>query len=220
MGRLGGRHCNSCSDACVNFNLKALYVVCPPRPAPSGRDGLPGPSVLCVSNSESYCVRRSRGYFNCLANGELFKLDGLLLPVSVSQIAGFALRDQGPVRCHSICCWVSGPAPCCFFFRSAGFYTAISCQPKDKLTDISVDCVVSIPYRSVRKKKERNKKYYACNSEQLRKKHAGLLLNSIKHAKSSQLEAKSDFGKGCHTRSTEPYFYEAAYLYVRDSLSL
>ena len=95
-----------------------------------------------------------------------------------------------------------------------------SCQPKDKLTDISVDCVVSIPYRSVRKKKERNKKYYACNSEQLRKKHAGLLLNSIKRARSSQLEAKSDFGKGCHTRSNDPYFYEAAYLYVRDSLSL
>ena len=57
-------------------------------------------------------------------------------------------------------------------------------------------------------------------SLQLRKKYAGLLLNSIKHAKSIQLEAKSDFGKGCHTRSTEPYFYEAAYLYVRDSLSL
>ena len=77
-----------------------------------------------------------------------------------------------------------------------------------------------MPYRSVCKKKERNRNYYACNSEQLRKKHAGLLLNSIKHAKSRQLEAKSDFGKGCHTRSTEPYFYEAAYLYVRDSLSL
>ena len=57
-------------------------------------------------------------------------------------------------------------------------------------------------------------------SLQLRKKYAGLLLNSITHAKSIQLEAKSDFGKGCHTRSTEPYFYEAAYLYVRDSLSL
>ena len=56
----------------------------------------------------------------------------------------------------------------------------------------------------MRKKKERNRKYYACNSEQLRKKYAGLLLNSIKHAKSMQLEAKSDFGKGCHTRSTEP----------------
>ena len=57
-------------------------------------------------------------------------------------------------------------------------------------------------------------------SLQLRKKYAGLLLNSIKHAKSIQLEAKSDFGKGCRTRSTEPYFYEAAYLYVRDSLSM
>ena len=54
-------------------------------------------------------------------------------------------------------------------------------------------------------------------SLQLRKKYAGLLLNSIKYAKSIPLEAKSDFGKGCHTRSTEPYFYEAAYLYVRDS---
>ena len=57
-------------------------------------------------------------------------------------------------------------------------------------------------------------------SLQLRKKYAGLLLNSIKHAKAIQLEAKSDFGNGCRTRSTEPYFYEAAYLYVRDSLSM
>ena len=39
---------------------------------------------------------------------------------------------------------------------------------KDKLTDISVDCVVCMPYRSVRKKKERSRKYYACNSEQLK----------------------------------------------------
>ena len=46
------------------------------------------------------------------------------------------------------------------FFRSAGFSTVISCPPKDKLTDISVDGVVSMLYRSVRKK-ERNKKYYA-----------------------------------------------------------
>ena len=35
------------------------------------------------------------------------------------------------------------------------------------MTDISVDCVVSMPYRSVRKK-ERNRKYYVCNSEQLK----------------------------------------------------
>ena len=28
---------------------------------------------------------------------------------------------------------------------------------------------------------------------------------------------KRDFGKGSHTSSTEPYFYEAAYLHQRDS---
>ena len=145
----------------------ALRAVCPPRPAPPERDGLLGLSVLCVSNSESYCVRRSRSYFNCLATGELVKLDGLLLPVSVSQIAVYALRDQS----RSICRWVSGPAPCRFFSVVRDYnYTAISCEPKDKLTDISVDCVVSMPYRSVRKKKERNRKCYACNSEQLRMK--------------------------------------------------
>ena len=70
---------------------------------------------LCVYNSESYCVRRSRGYFNCLATGELLKLDGLLLPVSVSQIAVFALRYQTPCTLPLDFRWVSGPAPCCFF---------------------------------------------------------------------------------------------------------
>ena len=45
-------------------------------------------SVLCVCNSESYCVWISR-YFICLATGELFKLDGLFLPVSVSQIVDY-----------------------------------------------------------------------------------------------------------------------------------
>ena len=55
-------------------------------------------------------------------------------------------------------------------------------------------------------------------SRQLRKTYAGLLLSNIKHAKSIQLEAKSDFGRGCHTRSTEPYFYEAAYLHSKGFL--
>ena len=171
MGRLEGRHC--CSGACVQPK-SALYThaVCPQRPALSETDGLLGLSVLCVSNSESYCVRRSRGYFNCLATGELFKLDGLLLPVSVSQIAVFALRDRGPARCRSICRWISGPAPYCLS-----------------------NAVVRLAAKRLVGK-----------SLQLRKKYAGLLLNSIKHAKSIQLEAKSDFGKGCHTRSTEPFF--------------
>ena len=126
-----------------------------------GRDPLLGLSLLRVFNSESYCVRRSRGYFNCWVTGELFKLDGLLLPVSVSQIAVFALRDQSPCTLPLDLPLDQRTGSLLFFFRSAGFYTAISCQPKDKLTDISVDCVVSMPYRSVRKK-ERNRKYYAC----------------------------------------------------------
>ena len=46
---------------------------------------------------------------------------------------------------------------------------------------------------------------------QVRKRNAGLLLESLKHVKSIQLNSCKDFGKGCHTRHTEPYFYEAAY---------
>ena len=46
---------------------------------------------------------------------------------------------------------------------------------------------------------------------QVRKEHAGLLLGS-KSTKSIKLNEESDFGKCCHTRSTEPFFfYEAAY---------
>ena len=52
---------------------------------------------------------------------------------------------------------------------------------------------------------------------QMRSKNAGFLLTSIKHVKSIQLKDGKDFGKSCHTSFTEPYFYEAAYLHVRDS---
>ena len=138
--------------------------------------------MLRVSNSESYCVWRSRGYLNCLTTGEslheLFKLDGLLSPVSVSQIVDYlCVRSarswsglfsfSSEARCHPICRSVSDRL-LAVFFPQCGIYTTISCQPRDKLTDISVDCVVSMPYRSVRKKKEHNRKYYACNSEQLK----------------------------------------------------
>ena len=54
-------------------------------------------------------------------------------------------------------------------------------------------------------------------SLQLCRKYAGFLLNSIKCIKSIALNAKDDFGKGCHTQTTEPYFHEAAYLHVRES---
>ena len=46
---------------------------------------------------------------------------------------------------------------------------------------------------------------------QVRKEHAGLLLGSLKSIKSIKLNEESGFGKSCHTRSTEPFFYEAAY---------
>ena len=42
---------------------------------------------------------------------------------------------------------------------------------------------------------------------QVRKQQAGLLLGSLKSIKSM----KRVTGKSCHTRSTEPFFYEAAY---------
>ena len=52
---------------------------------------------------------------------------------------------------------------------------------------------------------------------QIRRKHAGFLLASIKLIKSILLKERNDFGKGCHSSSTEPFYYEAAYLHVRDS---
>ena len=168
------------------FNLKALY-------APGLSPGPDSPRRTACSVSQccafltqrvTYCVWKSRGYFNCLATGESYKLDGLLLPVSVSQIAVFTLRDRGPAARFAV-----GSA--------------------DRLLAVYLLQFVRLAAKRLVGK-----------SLQLRKEYAGLLLNSIKHAKSIQLEAKSDFGKGCYTRSTEPYFYEAAYLYVRDSLSL
>ena len=57
-------------------------------------------------------------------------------------------------------------------------------------------------------------------SLQLRRKYTGFLLNSIKCIKPIPLNTKDDFGKGCHTQTTEPHFYEAAYLHVSLSLSM
>ena len=51
---------------------------------------------------------------------------------------------------------------------------------------------------------------------QARKEHAGLFLGNLKSIKSIKLNEESDFGKSCHTRSTEPFFYEAAYQHIVD----
>ena len=53
---------------------------------------------------------------------------------------------------------------------------------------------------------------------QSRKISAGALLATIRSVKSISLKGRKDFGEGCHSVSTEPYFYEAAYRPVqRDS---
>ena len=88
----------------------------------------------------------------------------------------FALRDRGAD------CFLLAVKPCTLplhlpfgqrsgsllFFIALRDSTLPSLANKHKLTGFSVHCVVSMPYRSVRKKKERNRKYFAYNSEQLK----------------------------------------------------
>ena len=48
---------------------------------------------------------------------------------------------------------------------------------------------------------------------QVRKEHAGSLLKTVRTVQSMQIDQISsaeDFGEGCHTASTEPYFYDSA----------
>ncbi len=53
---------------------------------------------------------------------------------------------------------------------------------------------------------------------QMRKEQAGSLLQSTRAIKSIQIKGSEDFGLGCQTASSEPYFYDSAYLPVnRDS---
>ena len=50
---------------------------------------------------------------------------------------------------------------------------------------------------------------------QMHKEHAGYLLNSIRSIKSIQITQTEDFGKGCHSMSSEPYVYDSAYQPVK-----
>ncbi len=49
---------------------------------------------------------------------------------------------------------------------------------------------------------------------QVRKEHAGSLLKSTRQIKTIQVQ-REDFGPGCHTVSSEPYFYDSAYQPVK-----
>ena len=46
---------------------------------------------------------------------------------------------------------------------------------------------------------------------QLRKEHVGILLKTTRAVNSLVINGRNDFGEGCHTASSEPYFYDSAY---------
>ena len=50
---------------------------------------------------------------------------------------------------------------------------------------------------------------------QVRKEYAGSLLKTVRTVQSMQISGAEDFWEGCHTVSTEPYFYDAAYKPVK-----
>ncbi len=55
-----------------------------------------------------------------------------------------------------------------------------------------------------------------CNQAlQMRKEQAGSLLQSTRAIKSIQIKGSEDLGRGCHTASSEPYFYDSAYQPVK-----
>ena len=55
---------------------------------------------------------------------------------------------------------------------------------------------------------------------QARKEHAGSLLKTARTVQSMQINSADDFGEGCHTASTEPYFYDSAYKPVKRDYAL
>ena len=53
---------------------------------------------------------------------------------------------------------------------------------------------------------------------QMRKEYAGSLLKSTRSINAIQISGSEDFGVGCHTASSEPYYFDSAYQHVkRDS---
>ena len=52
-----------------------------------------------------------------------------------------------------------------------------------------------------------------CNK--LRKEHAGTLLKTTRAVQNLKIKGQDDFGEGCHTTASEPYYYDSAYLLVK-----
>ena len=55
---------------------------------------------------------------------------------------------------------------------------------------------------------------------QVRKEHAGSLFKIVRTVQSMQINGAEDFREGCHTASTEPYFYDSPYKPVKRDYAL
>ena len=52
------------------------------------------------------------------------------------------------------------------------------------------------------------------------KEHAGCLLKSITSIKSLPIIQSADFGQGCHTIASKPFFYDSAYQPVKKDIAI
>ena len=51
-----------------------------------------------------------------------------------------------------------------------------------------------------------------CNKAlQIRKEHVGTLLKTTRAVQNLKIKGRDDFGEGCHTVASEPYYYDSAY---------
>ena len=55
---------------------------------------------------------------------------------------------------------------------------------------------------------------------QLRKEHTGTLLKTTRAVSSLNIKGRDDFGEGCHTASSDPYFYDSAYQPVQRAYAI
>ena len=55
---------------------------------------------------------------------------------------------------------------------------------------------------------------------QIRREHAGSLLQAARLVQSIDLTDKNDFGDGCHIASTERFFYDSAYKVVKKEYAM
>ena len=55
---------------------------------------------------------------------------------------------------------------------------------------------------------------------QIRREHAGSLLQAARLVQSMELTDKNDFGDGCHMASTETFFYDSAYKLVKKEYAM